>query len=344
MLFVLVGIIQMLDLLSNTDEIMLGEGASNASIWKYVSLRLPQLVSDFLPFAVLLGSLITFAQLSQSSEVTIMRAAGLSGRQIITPFCIAALGFSFVLFAFHEWRTVPASKELSNWQAANYAMTGPIASEVRQDVWLVAQNELIKASEANSTGGTLSLRDVTIYRTDTEGALVQVVTAERAVHEPSGWALLNGSIHNVSQFEDEPFDRRKWQTPLTPDRVLEETVIPEHIPLVQFGALTDQLSAEGRDTLDLDTIAWSRFAAPAACILMPLLGAIAGFGVPRRGAVLSRLAAGMIFGFTYFVAENLMLALGKLGALPPPLAAFVPFLLFSILGLLVLVQAEQHAK
>ena len=344
MLFVLVGIIQMLDLLSNTDVIMLGEGASDASISKYVSLRLPQLISDFTPFAVLLGSLITFAQLSQSSEVTIMRASGLSGRQVITPFCLTALVFSVALFAFHEWRTVPASKELSNWQAANYSMRGPLAAEVRENLWLAAQSDLVKASEARSVDGILSLNEVTIYTTDDTGTLQTVTSAARAVFENGVWQLQEGTHRAVADNTSEAFTTRLWQTPLTPERVLEITVVPEHVPLAEFREITAQLSAEGRDTLDLDTIAWSRFAAPAACMLMPLLGAIAGFGVPRRGAVLSRLAGGMMFGFAYFVVENLMLALGKLGALPPLLAAFVPFLLFTILGLLVLTYTEEHGS
>jgi len=340
MLCVLVGVIQMLDLLSNADDIMAGAGAGDGSIWRYLSLRAPQLVSDFLPFAVLLGSLITFAQLSQSSEVIVMRAAGLSGFQVVLPFCIAATGFALVLFLFHELVTVPASKELANWQDANYAMDRPVASDVRYDVWLTTPDSLFKAKAARQTGQRLVAEDVTLYTHDSGGALATITSAARAVHQDGEWVLVNGSVTDLATLETAPFSRRPWTTPLTPERLLESAVVPEHLALTAIPAVQAQLAAEGLASPDLKTIAWSRIAAPLACILMPLLGAISGFGVPRRGAMLSRLAAGMMFGFAYFVVENLLVAMGKLGAVPPPLAAFLPVMLFSIVGFLVLTFTE----
>ena len=53
---------------------------------------LPQLIARFLPFSVLLGTLITFAGLNQNSEVISMKAAGISAHQIIAPLIVASLG------------------------------------------------------------------------------------------------------------------------------------------------------------------------------------------------------------------------------------------------------------
>ena len=55
-------------------------------------LRVPLLISRFLPFSVLLGTLIAFAGLNQHSEVVAMKAAGMSAHQILAPLIVASLG------------------------------------------------------------------------------------------------------------------------------------------------------------------------------------------------------------------------------------------------------------
>ena len=73
---------------------------------------------------------------------------------------------------------------------------------------------------------------------------------------------------------------------------------------------------------------------------MPLLAAVAAFGLARSGQVLLRAAAGMALGFAYFVVDNLSLALGNVGAYPAWLAAWAPFVLFLLIGEAVLVRSR----
>ena len=74
---------------------------------------------------------------------------------------------------------------------------------------------------------------------------------------------------------------------------------------------------------------------------MPLLAATAAFGLARSGQVLLRACIGMALGFAYFVADNFALAMGNLGAYPPWLAAWAPFVLFLLIGEAVLVRTEE---
>ena len=74
---------------------------------------------------------------------------------------------------------------------------------------------------------------------------------------------------------------------------------------------------------------------------MPLLAAIAAFGLARSGQVLLRATVGMALGFAYFVSDNFALAMGNLGAYPPFLAAWAPFLLFLLIGETVLIRTEE---
>src|SRR3546814_3967209 len=80
-------------------------------------------------------------------------------------------------------------------------------------------------------------------------------------------------------------------------------------------------------------------------MLMPILGAVAAFGLARSGKLFVRAVIGMALGFTYFVADNFALAMGSLGAYPPFLAAWAPFLLFLMIGEAVLIRrSEEHTS
>ncbi len=68
-------ILQMLDLLNRSSDILSPEGAGMPSVLRYISLRTPQIISQFTPFAALLGVVLTLAGLSHTSEITVMRAA-----------------------------------------------------------------------------------------------------------------------------------------------------------------------------------------------------------------------------------------------------------------------------
>src|SRR3546814_16978793 len=74
---------------------------------------------------------------------------------------------------------------------------------------------------------------------------------------------------------------------------------------------------------------------------MPLLGAVAAFGLARSGKLFVRAILGMALGFAYFVADNFALAMGDLGAYPPFLAAWGPFILFALIGEMILIRTER---
>src|SRR6185369_11366432 len=98
----LVLVLQMLDLLSESGDILAHPGNGEAQLWVYVSLRFPQLMARFLPYSVLLATILTLATLNQNSEVIAMKAAGLSAHQVLAPLLITAAFVSVISFAFND--------------------------------------------------------------------------------------------------------------------------------------------------------------------------------------------------------------------------------------------------
>ncbi|MCK5425020.1 MAG: LptF/LptG family permease, partial [Emcibacter sp.] len=75
--------------------------------------------------------------------------------------------------------------------------------------------------------------------------------------------------------------------------------------------------------------------------LMPLLAGLAAFGLHRGGGLFGRIALTGAMGFGYFVINNLFVALGQYGAVPPIIAAWLPFVLFFLTGISFILLTEE---
>ena len=169
-LVMLVLVLMMLDLLSKTGDILAYSGNGENELLRYVSLRVPQLVARFLPYSVLLATIITLATFNQNSEVVAMKAAGLSAHQILAPLVLAAAlvaGFSFV---FNERIVTRANASLKAWEDAEY---GPVPDDpsLRTNIYLNDGNDVMLASSVGGSGAQTVMRGVTFYERDDAGML-----------------------------------------------------------------------------------------------------------------------------------------------------------------------------
>ena len=338
-LVLLVMVLMALDLLGESGKILAVPGNGEAELWHYVSLRVPLLIQRFLPFSALLGTLIAFTALNQHSEVIAMKAAGLSAHQVLAPLVVASLGLALAAFVFNEGVAVNSARMVNAWNDNDYR---PIRSSsgVQSNVWLKAGNDLVHANIASGRGSALQLQGVTIYDRQ-GGALQRVIEAERAVQADGGWRLEDVRSYDTAM----NVVRRQRQVMalpgVTPDRFTLAKVNPDER---NFSALRQDiadLEAAGRPSEEARAGLWHKISGPLSMVLMPLLAAVAAFGLARSGQVLLRAAAGMALGFAYFVVDNLSLALGNVGAYPAWLAAWAPFVLFRLIGEAGLVRSEE---
>jgi len=337
MICLLVCVLQVLDLLTVSDDIMAAPDADEFSLLRYVALRAPQLASRFAPFAALLASLIALAELGQKGEITVMRAAGLSAFQILLPVLMAGSVLSAGHFAFHEFVVVDGNARLKTWQDAGYADLPP-AEEARSNVWFSDGHAIVRAGQVSRRDGTVHVDRLAVYDRADDGRIIHTLKAETAVYDAGRWQLVNAQGFDIAG----PAAVGSAVFHLPPDRFFAGDVVAEQASLTTLMRAVDKSEDEGRATAELQTVRWHRFAAPLACTVLLLLGAISGFAPPRRGTVLARFVTGLGLGFTYFVFENLMLALGKLGTLPALLAAFTPLTAFALIGAYVLVAVDNQ--
>lgn len=339
-LAMLVLILQTLDLLGESGNILSVRGNGQGDILRYVGMRAPQIIARFLPFSVLLGTLITFTTLSQNSEVVSMKAAGLSAHQILAPMVVASLLVAGISFAFNDRIVAPSTARLKSWQAAEYGKI-PADSGIKTNIWVREGQDLINARTVSGQGSDTLLGDVSVYLRN-RGGLRQVIHADSGRYVDGGWQIRNARVFDVVAASGQMrFDSMMVGKGIAPERFQYVKVDGDALGFRSLYRAIGGLKTAGRRTDNLEGILWHKIAAPLSALLMPLLGAVAAFGLARSGALFLRAVIGMALGFAYFVADNFSLAMGNLGAYPPWIAAWAPFLLFFLIGETVLVRTEE---
>lgn len=343
-LIMLVLVLLALDLLAATGDILAVPGNGQAEILHYASLRAPQLASRFLPYSVLLATLITLVTLNQNSEVVAMKASGLSAHQVLAPLLLTAALVAVVSFAFNERIVTRANATLKAWEAAEYGAvpeTASDAGDLRSNVYLTDGRNILSAATLTGRGEAIVLSGVTWYERAPSGIIREQIRAPRAVYAAPGWRLENPVRFDVAGATTEQAPALVVGQTLSPDRIDLQSVDPDSQSFWQLAETIDAFEAAGRRTEEMRAKWWHRVSGPLSALLMPLLGSVAAFGLARSGQLFVRAIIGMALGFAYFVVDNAALAMGSFGGYPPFLAAWAPFFLFLLLGETVLIRTEE---
>ncbi|RAK63063.1 LptF/LptG family permease [Phenylobacterium kunshanense] len=333
-LAVLVGVLQILDLLDVTTEILDRQlGAQGVAY--YALLRLPRLIEQAAPLAVLAGALFAFGKLAGDSAVTAMRSTGISAYRITFNAMPAALALAILQLAIGMAIAPRTDARLSEWWQQS---TPEDPAKVVDPVTFRVGDELVVAVPRDPDGR--SLEKVTIYRRDAEGRLVQRTTAQAAVYDDKVWRLVEPRFEtlgtaSVAQGAARSMD---WTRNLTPGDIRTLSMGQTSVtPAEASRALAGGLSTRPRTFYD--TQLQRTWAAPMACIVMLLLAAPSALANFRGGGatiVVQCLAAGLLF----LVFDGAFTALGENGAAPAILAAWAAPVMFAAFGATMLLYRE----
>jgi lipopolysaccharide export system permease protein len=336
----LVLVLQSLDLLTESGRILAYAGNGDAEVWRYVGLRTPQIIQTFLPFSVLLGTIITLTQLNQNSEVIALKASGLSAHQVLAPLIVAGLGVAIVSFTFNDRIVSRATATLDQWKAVEYGPL-PVDRGDRANVWVRDGDNLIQVTQIRGRGDAAQLAGITVHERGADKSLRAILTAQSGRRDGNAWRVEGVTRFDVASGRNIAIAATRIGEGVRPDQFTLAHVDADGLSFGGLRAAISDLQAAGRPTKALEGSLWHKVSGPLSAVLMPLLGAVAAFGIARSGKLFVRAVIGMGLGFLYFVADNFALAMGNLGAYPPFLAAWAPFLLFLMIGEAVLLRTEE---
>ena len=171
--------------------------------------------------------------------------------------------------------------------------------------------------------------------------ITNIIKADFGIYRNNNWKLYGVKNFDVDTLEIRILENLDWVTTIPPERFISLAIVADQVNLPRLRRTIEQLKLEGHSTDTLDTMMYQKFVSPLSTILMPLLAGLAAFGLHRSGNLLIRILITLLIGFSFFVINNLFIALGQYGAVPPIIAAWLPLLLFGLAGISFILQTEE---
>jgi lipopolysaccharide export system permease protein len=330
----LVLFLQTLDLLATANDVLAGGGAPLDSLSRYVMLRMPSLVETVAPLAALLGALTALITLAKNSEVLAMRAAGRSVLSLVGGLVAVGAALSIMLFVFSETVVVRTNGLLEDWRDAGFRPNGQVADG--ENSWLLEDNTIIRVGHV-MRGGT-ELVNLRLLTRGADEDITDIIDIDRAMWDGQAWQIDGARrIGGSAAATDTP---PQWKTLLRPEHFMRFANHPNELSLNALQEYVGNVAIGSRPQYFYDTWLHQKIAGPIVLALMPLLAAIAAFAHHRQGSAVMTLVWGITLGFLFVVVDNMILAMGQFGSLPPFLAAWLPLILFLTIGLWIVFNFE----
>lgn len=294
----------------------------------FVGLRLPGRVYELMPIAVLIGTLYAISTLARHSEITVLRASGLSTRQLLATLFRVAAGFALVTFLVGEFVAPPAERAAQQLRAR--AISDVVAQEFRSGLWV--KDDLTFVNVRNVLPDT-RLQGVRIYEFDEQHRLRAVSEAERGEYLPPNRWRLTGVVQTLFEGEHGRVVHRaemEWQSALNPDILAVLLVVPERMSLLHLTSYIKHLADNKQSTQRYEIALWKKVVYPLAALVMVALALPFGYTHSRVGGVSLKIFAGVMIGIFFHMLNGLFSSLGVINSWPPVASAVVPSALFLL--------------
>jgi len=300
----------------------------------YVTLTLPGRLYELFPIGVLIGSLYALTVLARHSEITVLRAAGLSTRDLLISLAKIGLVFAAITLMVGEFVAPPAERAAQ--QLRLKAMGSLVAQEFRSGLWVRDEKSFVNVREVLPD---TSLRNVRVFEFDERFQLLSISEAERGRYVKDGDWILDGVVRTVFTGEAarvERFTEMSWKSALNPDLLAVLLVVPERMSLINLYLFIRHLSGNQQKTERYDIAMWKKLIYPLAALVMLALALPFAYMQDRMGAVSIRVFAGIMLGIGFHMLNGLFSSLGVINSWAPFFSAITPnvLFLFAAAGLL----------
>ena len=296
----------------------------------------PSLIYLIAPLAVMLAVLITFGLMEKSSELTAMKASGMSIYRAALPVIVLCAIFAVGLFVFDQLYIPHTNREQEILR--NQIKGKPAQTYLQADrKWIFGQNNEIYYyqvfdPDTNHFGG------ISIFEFDPNTfQLTRRIHAERAHWEEglkkwvfeTGWArtLHGASIQDYRTFDVATFNELHED----PSYFKKEVKQSSEMNYEELRRYIDDLQQSGFDTVRLKVQLQKKIAFPLITLVMAIL-AIPFAASGHRGGALAGVAIAIGIAIVYWVTAGLFEAMGAANQLPAMLAAWAPDFIFAFAG------------
>lgn len=320
-LMVIVGLDIVFSLLDELDNLRGDYGFSQ--VVNYLLIRLPNRFYLFLPIAILVGVLIGLGNLAATSELTVMRAAGISIPRLIFQACkpvfilliLAILASEFWLPRLGQFADTYRWEKLNKTQQSNLVTS--------HDLWLKENNNFYSINVARDDGQLLGIR---IFELNEDWSLNKLITAPRADYLEQGWQLSNvrDITFSADKLEESTYPKLDINLPIEPQYVALQAFEAEDLPPSQLWKYAGYLESKGQPSGYYWLAFWKKTLLPITVFAVVLLGASFTFGPLRSVPAGTRVFHGIVIALSVKFVQDLLGPSALLWGFNPILAVLIP--------------------
>lgn len=306
----------------------------------YLGARLPWMLSQVLPMATLLATLLSLMLLAKHGEITALRCGGVSLRRLARPYLACGLALALgnaVLQEVAAPRGFAYAREVQELRIKKRPPSSLLRSE---DLWLRSGARILHVDRVGPEEGHL----VGVSVAEMDGSrLVRRVDAAEARWDGAGWVFLGATVrefHPDGTLTREARESLPYPLVERPEDFRIAEVRPDEESWAELRDRIRRFRAQGLETRALEVALWTKTSLPWVNVVMVLLGFPFAVRAGRRGGAALGLVASICLGFVYWLVLAVGIGLGNAGALPPALAAWAGHGLFGAVGAVLLWRAE----
>jgi lipopolysaccharide export system permease protein len=335
-LLVLVGLFTFFAFIDEIDDI----GKQRYELWhaiQYVVLEIPRHIYDLFPSAALLGSLVGLGVLANNSELTVMRAAGVSMLRI--SLAVLKVGLTLTLLAMLIGETLaPRSGQYAHSMRAvaqSEHQNQQMVFSTRYGFWARDGSDFINVRTIYPDGG---FGTISLYEFDDKQRLQALTYARTAYYQDGQW-LLKGVEKNIlsdNQVTRQFLESVTWDAILKPELIKMVVISPYKLSSLGLYNYIQYRQQNGQRTAQYELALWTRLSYPLVGVTMILLAIPFVFGSLRTVSIGQRILVGALLGVGFHMLNQAVGNSGLVYGLHPAISAFLPPLVFLMLAIVMM--------
>ncbi len=304
--------------------------------FKYMVFTMPRRLYDYIPYSCLIGCLAGLGLLASSSELTIIRAAGVSVKRIAWMALRPALVFILIAMTVGEF-VAPYTEQMAdnrrNFLRHNAMQKAP------QNMWNREGSEFMYVNAVLPNGVVYGL---TRYQFNDQHQLESASFTRQATYQDNVWQEEDISITYLAgdSIRNEVIPSRRWETNLTPNLFNILVLAPEDISLRNLHYYIDYLNKQNLTSSSYSLAFWQKTLQPLATAALVLVAISFIFGPLRSVTMGQRIFTGVVFGIVFLLMQNLLGPSSLVFGFPPFIAVMIPIVLCVSLGIYLLNRAR----
>ncbi|CDF95302.1 MULTISPECIES: LPS export ABC transporter permease LptG [unclassified Pseudomonas] len=307
-----------------------------ADVASYVLLTAPRRLYDMLPMAALIGCLIGLGSLASNSELTVMRAAGVSVGRIVWAVMKPMLVLMLVGVLIGEY-VAPATE---NTAQANRSLAqgGGDAQSAKHGLWHRQGDEFIHINSVQPNG---ILYGVTRYRFDEQRHMLSSSFSKRAQFVEDHWQLsdVTTTLFHDKNTEVVATPQERWDVAISPQLLSTVVMAPESLSITGLWGYIHYLADQGLNNGRYWLAFWVKVLQPLVTAALVLMAISFIFGPLRSVTLGQRVFTGVLVGFTFRIAQDLLGPSSLVFGFSPLFAVLVPAGVCALAGLWLLRRA-----